>query len=256
MEQCLRIIDKVRKESRATLAKEFSAIKVEDDIIDRIFSYISLIGPPGTVLDQLGGLNLTSDEAKKSVGDLKILADALAAYGRVGNCLYDMSIVRGIGYYDGIVFECFDKGSEDLGSIFGGGRYDKLCRIYGKRDIPATGVAGGIERLMISLDRAKLFPASQLGPQVFIACAQESSRQEVIRLTQMLRDKGIRAEFDLKGRPLGKQLEYANSAHIPYLIVLGPQEIESKMVKVKEMATRSETLILVDEVAAKLRSLG
>jgi histidyl-tRNA synthetase len=167
-----------------------------------------------------------------------------------------MSIVRGIAYYDGIVFECFDKGGEDVGSIFGGGRYDKLCRVYGKRDIPATGVAGGIERLMISLERAGLFPKNQLGPKVFIASAQESSRLEVIRLAQSLRDRGIAAESDLKNRPLGKQVEYANSAKIPYLIVLGPQEIESGLVKVKSMATRTETQVPVGELGEKLRTFG
>jgi histidyl-tRNA synthetase len=256
LEQCLRIIDKVRKEKQTKLTKEFNAIKVSDSTVDRIFSYISLVGTPSAVLDELASLNLTEDEAKEGVRDLETLADALAAFGRLDNCLYDMSIVRGIGYYDGIVFECFDKEGEDLGSIFGGGRYDKLCRIFGKRDIPATGVAGGIERLMISLERAKLFPKSQLGSKVFIASARENSRLDVVRLTRMLRDSGIPAEFDLKGRPLSKQLEYADSTHIPYLIVVGPQEIESKMVKLKEMTTRTETPIPIDEIAAKLRSLN
>jgi len=254
LEQCLRIIDKVRKESRAGLTKEFSTIKVSDSIVDQIFSYISLVGDPKAVLDQLATLNLTEDEAQRGVRDLQTLADGLAALGRLDKCLYDMSIVRGIGYYDGIVFECFDKEGEDLGSIFGGGRYDKLCRVYGKRDIPATGVAGGIERLIISLERAKLFPKSQLGSKVFVASAQESSRLEAVRLTQSLRVDGISAEFDLKGRPLSKQIEYANSARIPYLIVVGPQEIESKTVKLKEMATRAETSVRMDEIAATLRS--
>jgi len=256
LEQCLRIIDKVRKESHARLTKEFNAIKVSDSVVDRVFSYISLVGPPSAVLEQLATLSLTEDGAKQGVRDLETLADGLAALGRLDRCLYDMSIVRGIGYYDGIVFECFDKESEDLGSIFGGGRYDKLCRIYGKRDIPATGVAGGIERLMISLERAKLFPENRLGAKVFIASAQEKSRLEVMRLTQTLRDNGISAEFDLKGRPLSKQVEYASSARIPYLIVVGPQEIESKIVKLKEMATRAETSVSIDEIAMKLRSLN
>jgi histidyl-tRNA synthetase len=77
-----------------------------------------------------------------------------------------------------------------------------------------------------------------------------------MRLTQTLRDHGIPAEFDLKGRPLGKQVEYASSAHIPYLIVVGPQEIESKRVKLKQMATRTETSVPIDEIATKLRSLN
>jgi histidyl-tRNA synthetase len=256
LEQCLRIIDKVRKESRAQLTKEFNAMKIEDKTADRIFSYISLNGTPSSVLDELAALSLPEGEAKKGLTELETLADALAAFGRLDRCVYDMSIVRGIGYYDGIVFECFDKGGEDVGSIFGGGRYDKLCKAYGKRDIPATGVAGGIERLMISLERAKLFPENRLGAKVFIASAQETSRLEVVRLVEMLRDNGISAEFDLKGRPLGKQIEYADSAGIPYLIVLGPQEIASQVVKVKSMATRAETPIPISEISAKLNALN
>jgi histidyl-tRNA synthetase len=246
----------VRKESRARLTKEFGAMKIDDKTADRIFSYISLNGTPNTVLDELAALSLPEGEAKKGFTELETLADALAAFGRLDRCVYDMSIVRGIGYYDGIVFECFDKGGEDVGSIFGGGRYDKLCKAYGKRDIPATGVAGGIERLMISLERAKLFPVNRLGAKVFIASAQEASRLEVVRLVQMLRDNGISAEFDLKGRPLGKQIEYADSAGIPYLIVLGPQEIASQVVKVKSMATRAETPIPISEISAKLNALN
>jgi histidyl-tRNA synthetase len=256
LEQSLRIIDKVRKATRAQLTKEFNEIKVGEKIVDHVFSYTSLNGTPSAVLDELASLSFTESEAKQGLTELETLADALAAFGRLERCVYDMSIVRGIGYYDGIVFECFDKGGEDVGSIFGGGRYDKLCKVYGKRDIPATGVAGGIERLMISLERAKLFPKSQLGPRVFVASPQEATRLEVVRLAQLLRDRGIPAEFDLKGRPLKGQIEYADSAQIPYLVVLGPKEIESKTVKLKAMGTRTETLISLDELPTRLLALS
>ena len=256
LEQSLRIIDKVRKATRAQLTKEFNEIKIGEKIVDRVFSYTSLNGTPSAVLDELASLSFAESEAKQGLTELETLADALAAFGRLERCVYDMSIVRGIGYYDGIVFECFDKGGEDVGSIFGGGRYDKLCKVYGKRDIPATGVAGGIERLMISLERAKLFPKSQLGPRVFVASPQEATRLEVVRLAQLLRDKGIPAEFDLKGRALKGQIEYADSAQIPYLVVLGPKEIESKTVKLKAMGTRAETLISLDELPTRLLALS
>ena len=256
LEQCLRIIDKVRKVNRTELAKEFDAIKIEGDTLDRIFSYISLNGNPKAVLDQLARFSFTEPEAKQGLTELETLADALAAVGRVDRCLYDMSIVRGIGYYDGIVFECFDKGGEDVGSIFGGGRYDKLCRVYGKREIAATGVAGGIERLMISLERAKLFPETQLGPKVFIASAQEGSRFQAVGLAQSLRDEKIAVEVDLKERSLSKQIEYANSLQIPYLVVVGPQEIESRVVKLKRLATREESELPMSELAAKLRAVN
>ena len=255
LEQCLRIIDKMRKESRERLSKDFTALKIKENTVEEIFSYISINGSPRAVLDRLASFDFTEPEAKRGVEELETLSDALAAYGRLDRCVYDMSIVRGIGYYDGIVFEAFDKEGEDVGSIFGGGRYDKLCKIYGKRDIPATGVAGGIERLMISLERAKLYPKTPLGAKVFLATVGEESRLEAVRVAENLRANGIAAEFDLKGRSLGKQLEYANAAKIPYLIVLGPQEIQSGIVKVKEMATGTETAVPIAGLAQRLREL-
>ncbi len=256
LNQSLRIIDKIRKVSRQQLEEEFEAIKIRERAREEIFSLISLNGAPESVLGKLDGFGFKAGGSRKGLEELRILADALASFGRLGSCVYDLSIVRGIGYYDGIVFEAFDKGEEDVGSIFGGGRYDRLCKIYGKRDIPATGVAGGIERLMISLERANLFPKSRFGAKVFIATVQENNKPEASKLAQKLRDNGVATEIDLKGRPLGKQLEYADATQIPYLVVLGPQELQSRMVKIREMATRNEIEISFDGLVAKLQSLN
>ena len=255
LDQCLRIIDKIRKASRQQLEREFKTLSIKDSTTNEIFSFISLNGAPRAVLSALDAFTFTEDRARKGVEELRILADALTSLGRSENCVYDMSIVRGIGYYDGIVFEAFDKGGEDVGSIFGGGRYDRLCRVYGKRDVAATGVAGGIERLMISLERGKLFPTSKFGAKVFIATVQEDVKPTVMRLAQDLRDKGIATEIDLKARPLGKQLEYANAVKIPYLVVIGPQELQTGTVRIREMATRKENEAPLDGLVQKLQSL-
>jgi histidyl-tRNA synthetase len=255
LEQSLRIVDKIRKMDRDVLRKEFKAIKVKEATIEELFSFTALNGSPSTVLEKLKGFDLQEENAKKGVEELGVLAQALESFSRLSTCMYDLSIVRGIGYYDGIVFEAFDKASVDLGSIFGGGRYDKLCKIYGKRDIPATGVAGGIERLMISLERANLFPKTPKGAKVFIATVQEGTRNEALKLAQSLRDGGISTEVDLKARSLSKQLEYANSVSIPYVIVVGPQEIQSGMFKIKNMATRTEIEVSLADLAGRIQSL-
>jgi histidyl-tRNA synthetase len=255
MEQSLRTIDKFRKVGAVQLRKEFKVIKIKDKIIDDLLAFISVSGPPSEIIGRLGALDLRGESAKKGLEELSVLADALKSFGRLESCLFDMSIVRGIGYYDGIVFEAFDKAGEDVGSIFGGGRYDKLCKIYGKRDIPATGVAGGIERLMISLARANLFPKMLLQAKVFIATVQQAIGVEALKLAQSLREEGISVETDLKGRNLSKQLEYANSALIPFVIVLGPQEIKSQVLKIKKMATRTEIETNFADLASTLKSL-
>jgi histidyl-tRNA synthetase len=256
LEQCLRIMDKTRKEKQQQLESEFKSARISEAIIEKILSFISLNGTPDWTLQQLEGLNLKVPDAKTSLEQLTILADALKASGRLAYCEYDMSIVRGIGYYDGIVFEAYDKAGEDVGSIFGGGRYDKLCRIYGKRDIPATGVAGGIERLMISLERGDLFPKARQVAKIFVATVRDEAIPSAIQIVRNLRDNGISAEMDLKGRPLGKQLQYADSVRIPYLVVIGPQELQSQVVKVKDMSARTEISIPIAELASKLQSLS
>jgi histidyl-tRNA synthetase len=255
LEQSLRIIDKVRKVDAEELRKEFGAIDVKETTIDDVLTFISWSGTPSEVLENLNGLNYQEEDAKRGAKELATLADALKSFGRLSKCVFDLSIVRGIGYYDGIVFEAFDQGQEGLGSIFGGGRYDRLCKIYGKRDIPATGVAGGIERLMISLERANLFPKMRQTAKAFVATVQDDTRAEALELVQSLRDAGISTQIDLKARNLSKQLEYANAVSIPYVIVLGSQELKSKVLKIKNMATRTEMQVSFPELVSKLQSL-
>ena len=256
LEACLRIMDKTRKETQHQLESEFKSARISETVTEKILSFISLNGTPDLVLQQLEGVNLKEPDAKTGLEQLTILADALKASGRLAYCEYDMSIVRGIGYYDGIVFEAYDKAGEDVGSIFGGGRYDKLCGIYGKRDIPATGVAGGIERLMISLERGDLFPKARQGAKIFVATVRDEAIPSAIQIVRNLRDNGISAEMDLKGRPLGKQLQYADSVRIPYLVVIGPQELQSQVVKVKDMSARTEISVPIAELASRLQSLS
>src|SRR5438046_10073541 len=114
--------------------------------------------------------------------------------GKTSKIQIDLGIVRGISYYDGTVFEAYDSEGEDVGAVLGGGRFDKLCKIYGKRDMPATGVAGGYERLMLSLERKELFPAIQQGPQVFVVTVNETVRNEAVKIAKQLRSQGIRAD--------------------------------------------------------------
>jgi histidyl-tRNA synthetase len=254
LEQTLRIIDKYRKVSRQELEKEFEAANISPRTIERIFEFITICGSPREVLKKLTEFDFRGELAKTAISEMQILADSLEAFGRINNCLYDLSIVRGLGYYDGIVFEAYDN-DEAVGAIFGGGRYDGLCKIYGKRDLPATGVAGGIERLMIALEKANLLPQKQLKAKVFIATVQNETIREAIKIATVLREKKVATEIDLKGRSLSKQLEYVNSSKIPYLIVLGRKEVESRIVKVRNTDTRTEIEVKLDELVPRIQSL-
>jgi histidyl-tRNA synthetase len=254
LDQTLRIIDKIRKVPSDELMKEFLAIGLEPEIVEKILVFISINGSPKEVLQKLTGFQFKEQKAQTAVDELKLLADSLDVYGRTEICTYDLSIVRGIGYYDGIVFEGYDE-AEEVGAVFGGGRYDGLCKIFGKRDIPATGVAGGVDRLMLSLEKADLFPKRKPVAKVFIATIQADASLEAAKLAKRLREKNISTQVDLKERSLSKQLEYVNASGIPYMIVLGRRELESRVVKIKNMSSRAEIETALDEVAARIQQL-
>jgi histidyl-tRNA synthetase len=181
----------------------------------------------------------------------------LESLGKKDKIKVDLGIVRGISYYDGTVFEAYDRDGEDVGAILGGGRFDKLCKIYGKRDMPATGVAGGFERLMLSLERKDLFPDVQQRAQVFVVTVSETVWDEAVKIVQQLRSRGVRADYDLKQRPLSKQLEYADSLKARTALVLGPREIKEGSIRLKDMKTGEEKSVklssVVDEIQKALR---
>jgi histidyl-tRNA synthetase len=253
LEEALRVIDKFRKISRKRALAELAKLGFEGDRLERVTSLIDISGPPEKVLDEVENQIAGNEKAQTGFRELVQLIDMLKGLGKASQCIYDLSIVRGIGYYDGIVFEAYDRGNEDIGAIFGGGRYDGLCGIYGKRAMPATGVAGGIDRVMLSLERAKLYPRLPLAVSVFVARVNDSVLQETLRLVSRLRGYGISSDFDLKGRPLGRQLEYADSLGIPYALIVGPEEVAKGTVKLRNMSERAEIELQVDEAIKRLK---
>lgn len=184
-----------------------------------------------------------SEELKK----LNEIMDLAKAFG-VDNVRIDFSLVRGIDYYTGFVFETVVKGFKDLGSVAGGGRYDSLIGIYSGRDIPATGVGIGIDRLMEAIK-----PNSEdLGTNAFVISVNDEAKKSAIGIARRLRKSGIVAETDLMGRDLRKQLDYVNRKKIPYAVIVGPAEVKKKKYVLKDMKTGKESRLGVEGIAKKL----
>lgn len=252
MQAVFRIVDKSRKISSEAVATEFRAEGLESAAADSLVRFTSIQGDPAKVLGKLSEVQTKGTEIELGYRQLAELADALRGFNKLGRCVFDMSVVRGIGYYDGIVFEAFDKGGEDVGAVLGGGRYDRLCAIYGKRDIPATGVAGGIERLLISLERAGVLPKLTQAGTVFVGAVSDEVRQQALEIASRLRGLRIASDVDVKCRSLAKQLEYADALGVPYAVIVGPQEIKSGRFKLRDMRRRTEESLTMDEIVRRV----
>lgn len=252
IEASLRIIDKFRKTSKEKLAEEFHGLGLSRDDLKKIFDFIAVQARPEKALERLRGLNIGSEKFQRGVSEVEAAVDALKAMGKGDRIILDMSIVRGLGYYDGTVFEIYDKADVGLGALVGGGRFDGLCRLYG-RDLPATGAAGGIERTILALEKSGSIGRFDQKPKVFVASAGGEFRVKVLEFITKLRGLGVAAEYDLKGRNLKGQLEYADSNEIPYVLIVGRREMERGVVKLKDMEKRVERELSFEELLRFLR---
>ena len=255
IEAIFRTVDKSRKISGDAVKAELRSAGLENDIVDSLAEFTSIQGKPTEALERISNVQTRIPETELGYKQLVQLADVLQGYGKLDRCVFDMSVVRGIGYYDGIVFEAFDKGGEEVGAILGGGRYDRLCGVYGKRSIPATGVAGGIERLLISLEKAGVLPKHKEAATVFVAAVNDDVRQQALSIAAKLRDLRIPSDVDVKRKSLAKQLDYANSLGIPYALIVGPQEVKSGRLKLRDMKKRTEENLTLDEIIKQMTRL-
>jgi histidyl-tRNA synthetase len=251
LERMLRIIDSMGKKGPDQVEGELSRAGLSKEKVKRIMGFADIAGKPDNVLSDLEKKLPKNEMIMKGLQELRGTIENVDSLGKTSKVQVDLGIVRGISYYDGTVFEAYDQAGGDVGAVFGGGRFDKLCRIYGKRDMPATGVAGGFERLMLSLERKGLFPEMDQNCQVFVVMAGTEVRKETIEVLRMLRDVGLRADRDLKERPLRKQMEYASSIKARLVVIVGPREIKEHKVRLRDMKTGEERDVEKNRIAAE-----
>jgi histidyl-tRNA synthetase len=239
--EMMRAIDKVAKKSEPELIKEYEAKGVARHELSELLRFGRTRGPPSDVLAKLEEHGLTS------AAGLAELRDSLSLRG-LKNVEYDLSIVRGIDYYTGLVFEVSDVERPDLGSLCGGGRYDVLPKIFGRPDLAATGAAGGVERIALSLSKT----GGSRGPSAYVAYTEPTLFGEAMKALASIRERGIRSEIGQRGKALGKQLEDASSRGFDWAVIIGKRELATGEVVLRDMKGRKEERVPLAEVAGRL----
>jgi histidyl-tRNA synthetase len=239
--ELMRALDKVEKKTPEELRSEYTAKGFEGSQVDEVLGFGRLHGAPDEVLAKASELKL------ESVGELRTLADNLDSRGLKG-VEYNMSIVRGIDYYTGIVFEAADAKNPRLGSLFGGGRYDALPKIFGRPDLSATGAAGGIERIAMSLGEAR----GALAPTAYVAVAGASASSYALKVQKGLRESGVTCEASLDQKALSRQMEDASRLGAAWAVVVGEKEAKSGSVTLRDMRSGKEELLPLSEALNRL----
>jgi histidyl-tRNA synthetase len=244
----MRALDKVQKKTEEELIEEYSRKGVSGEALSELLKFGRTRGSPDEVCKRLEELRLASMDAGGG-GGLLALRDSLRSRG-IQSVEYNLSIVRGLDYYTGIVFEVVDRNHPELGSLCGGGRYDVLPKLFGRPDLPATGAAGGVERIALSMGKAA--GGADLEPSVYVAYTEPGLAERAIATVASMRGVGIRSEIGMKGKSLGKQLEDASSRGFARVVIIGKRELETGQVVLRNMRTREEERVPVDGLLARL----
>ncbi len=227
--EMMRALDKVGKKTEDELLAEYEAKGMGRAEMKDLLEFGRIAGPPEKVVSKLRGAGLDSARG------LEELRDALRQRG-IKNVMYDLSIVRGIDYYTGMVFEVKDAARPDLGSLCGGGRFDALPKIFGRPDLSATGAAGGVERIALSLK-----PPTKVEPSVYVAFTEPALLGTALEALARLRSEGIRSEVGSRGKSLRKQMEDASSTGFRWVLLVGKKELEAGNVLLKDLSDGTES---------------
>jgi histidyl-tRNA synthetase len=184
---------------------------------------------------------------------LRVVMEALDAMGLGEFADLDLTIVRGLAYYTGVVFELFDA-QRALRAICGGGRYDDLLRRVGGVDLPALGFGMGDVVLGELLAERGLAPEAPPGAEVFLVAATGDDRPAVLRLAHRLRDGGLRVEYALADDKVGKQLSLANARRARLAVVLGPEERVRNAAVLKDLRNGAQREVALAELPEALRA--
>jgi histidyl-tRNA synthetase len=195
---------------------------------------------------------LTNADLWQESDELRLVFATVEAFGVADYLLYDASIVRGLDYYTGPVFEAYDR-ARRFRAIFGGGRYDNLVADVGGDPITGVGFAMGDVIIELLLDRTGKRPELPTSPsRVLVTLFSADLYSQTLALAARLREANITTEQSLEPSRLGKQIRYADRMGIPYVVILGPDELAAGQVILKELTTGKQQACSVEEVVQRL----
>lgn len=238
-QQVSRIIDNLAKNTPEENVEKLGDVGLTPQQIDLVLKL------PQQDITELERYVEKSEGAKELYTLLKTLEEkGYAAFVR-----YDASLVRGFDYYTGNVFEQFDLHPDNNRSMFGGGRYDDLVELYSGISVPANGFAPGNVTTELFLDNWKLWPEFENNTDVLVTVFGEEFAKQSGEVAKMLRDAGLFVELYLKtGDSIKDQLAYANKKGVPFVVILGPEELEKGLIIWKNMTSGEQQLLKPEDL--------
>ncbi len=222
--------------------------------VDEIFPGIKALSPGPKAALQTARRQIEDPAGQAAIAELEQLVELLSATPAGPHVHLSLDLARGLGYYTGAIFEISMPGL--AGSLGGGGRYDNLVGMFGKKQVPAVGFSLGLERILVVMEERGMFPAITGGPEVLL-CWMGVPQPAVLATAHQLRAQGLRVEVFPEEAKLGKQLQYADAPGVkaPLAAILGEAELAAGEVTLKNLASGQQTRVAIAAAGPAAREL-
>ena len=250
----LRIIDKIDKIGKENVIKEIQNINVEDEKINKIMEFISINGDVESTINSLKQLNIENELFNLGVDELEQVAKNIKVFGvPQENYKIDLTIARGLDYYTGTVYETFLNEYRELGSVCSGGRYENLAEYYTDKKLPGVGISIGLTRLFFQLNDKRIIQAENKSISKVMIISMVDNFEISIEIATKLRNAGINTQIYTNNAKIKKQFKYASKMNIPYVIVIGEDEIKNNLVSFKDMNTGEQKSMKIEQIIEILK---
>ena len=241
-------IDKLDKIGIEAVNSELSSKGLSGKAISNLQPFLQLSGDIAAKLEKLAKLLSKSEVGTKGIAELQMLFGYIESSSLSCSIELDLTLARGLNYYTGAIIEV--KSTDvSIGSICGGGRYDNLTGVFGMEGVSGVGISFGADRIYDVLNQLNLFDEIRVSStEVLIVNFGKNETQYALKITDKLRSLGVRSELFPDAVKLKKQMSYADSKKIPYIIIAGDDEIKNNSITVKIMSSGEQKKILLSDL--------
>lgn len=246
-------IDKLDKIGLDGVNAELRSNGISDEAVEKLQPIIAMTGTNEEKLQVIADLLASSETGMKGVEEIRFILEKVAKCGIRNTLELDLTLARGLNYYTGAIFEvkALDYA---IGSITGGGRYDNLTGIFGMPGLSGVGISFGADRIYDVLCGLDLYPEqTTCGTQVLFINFGEAEADYCLPMLGKCREEGIRAEIYPDSSKMKKQMAYANSKNIPFVVLAGESEIADNKFTLKNMTTGEQKLVTADELVEAVK---
>ena len=245
-------IDKLDKIGLEKVNDELRAVGLSDEAVEKLQPIIALSGTNEEKLATMRTVLAGSEVGLKGVDEVAFVLETLAESNLRNPIELDLTLARGLNYYTGCIFEVKALDVQ-IGSITGGGRYDNLTGIFGMPGLSGVGISFGADRIYDVLTQLDLYPAAtQAGAQLLFINFGPAEAAHCLRLAAATRRAGIATEVYPDAVKMKKQMAYANAHHVPFVALVGEQEMAEGKVALKDMNTGEQTSLTLEELIGRI----